>query len=89
MYQNYRIWDADFFQISAPQKQENNLGPHEPKFHFLVIPGKQESAGQADLRNLSELKEPPEDPDDQGLFLISRKYYWDSHGMRKLHPRYW
>ena len=41
-----------FFQITAPKNQEDNPDPHEANVLFLVTPGKQESAGQAALRNL-------------------------------------
>ena len=43
------------------------MDPHEPKVLLLGTPGKQYSAGQAALRNLSELEEPPVAPDDQGM----------------------
>ena len=55
------------YQITAPQNQENNLDPHESNVLFLGTHGKQASDGQVDLRNLSELKEPPEDPYDKGI----------------------
>ena len=56
-----------FFRIEAPQKQEKNLDPYEPKVLFLGTLVKCESTGHADLRNLSELEETPEAPDEQGL----------------------
>ena len=62
-----------FFQITAPKNQEEHSDPHEPKILFLGIPGKQESAGQVDLRNLSELEEPPEAPYDQGVLTYIKK----------------
>ena len=54
-----------FFQITAPQNQEENLGPHKSKVLFLGTTGKQDSAGQAALSNLSDLEEPSEAPDNQ------------------------
>ena len=34
-----------FFQITAPQNQEENFDPHEPKVLFLGTPVKQDSSG--------------------------------------------
>ena len=56
-----------FFHITALQKQEKNLEPHEPKVLFLGTLVKWESAGHTNLRNLTELEEIPEAPDYQGL----------------------
>ena len=41
-----------FFQITDPPNKEENLDPHEPKVLFFGTPEKQESSGQASLRNL-------------------------------------
>ena len=46
---------------------------HETKILFLVTPGKQDSSGQAALRNLSKLEEPPEGPDNQGVLTCIKK----------------
>ena len=63
----------NFFHITATQNQEKNLDPHESKVHFLGKPGKQESAEQAALRNLSELEEPQKAPYDQGVLTYIKK----------------
>ena len=47
------------FQINDPQNQEKNSDPHEPKAIFLGTPVIQDSEGQAALRNLPDLEEPP------------------------------
>ena len=57
----------NFFRITVPQNQEENLDSHESRVIFLVTPVKQESAGQAALRNLSELEETPEAQYYQGV----------------------
>ena len=57
----------NFFQITAPQYQEENPYPNKPKVLLLGTPGKQESTGKAALRNLSELEENQEAPDNQGM----------------------
>ena len=49
------------------------MDPHKPKVLFLVTPFKQDSVGQAALKNLSELEEPPEAPDDQGVLTYTKK----------------
>ena len=54
-----------FPQITGPQNQENSSDPHEPEVIFLGTTGKQDSAGQAALSNLSDLEEPSEAPDNQ------------------------
>ena len=56
-----------FFHITAPQNKEENQYIYETKVRFLGTPGKQESAGKADLRNLSKLEEPLESPNNQGM----------------------
>ena len=66
MYQEDRIWDAYFFPDNyPPQNQENNLDPHEPKVLLFGTLRKQESTGQAALRNISELEKTPEAIYDQ------------------------
>ena len=47
----YVMWN--FFQITAPKKQENKSDPHELKVLFLSTLVIQDSAGQSTLRNLS------------------------------------
>ena len=39
----------------------------------MVTPGKQESSGQATLRNFLELEETPEAPDNQGMLTYIKK----------------
>ena len=46
----------NFFQITTTQNQEEKSDPHEPKALFLGTPAKQDSSGQAAIRNLSELE---------------------------------
>ena len=60
-------------QITDPQNQEENPDPHEPNVLLLGTPGKQESAWQAALRNLSDLEEPPEALDNQGMLTYIKK----------------
>ena len=62
-----------FFQITSLQNQEENLDPHELKVLFLGTPVKQDSVGQADIRDLSELEEPPESTDNQGVLTYTKK----------------
>ena len=50
----------NFSQITDPRKQKNNSDPNELNVLFLGTPFNQEYAGQATLRNLSELEDPPE-----------------------------
>ena len=61
------------FQIIAPQNQEENPDPHEPKVLLLGTSRKQESSGKSDLRNLSDLEEPPEAPNNQGMLTHIKK----------------
>ena len=71
-----KIWKSGmriFFQINAPQNQEENPDPHEPNILLLGTPGKQEYAGQTTLRNQLELEEPPEAPYDQGMLTYTKK----------------
>ena len=63
----------NFFQITTPKNQEENPESHETKVLFLGTPGKQESERNATLRNISELEEPPEDPDNQGMMTYIKK----------------
>ena len=49
------------------------MEPHEPKVLFLGTPVKQEYSRQAALRNISELVEPPEDPDDQVVLTYIKR----------------
>ena len=62
-----------FFQITAPQNQEENLVPHKSKVLFLGTTGKQDSAGKSTLRDLLELEEPPEAPDNQWMLTYINK----------------
>ena len=61
------------FQINAPDNQENNLDADEPKVLFGGTMGKQVSTGQANLRNVSESEEPPEDLDDPGVLTYIKR----------------
>ena len=56
-----------FFQIIAPQNQEENSYPHEPKVLLLSTSVKQYSSGKYALINLSKLEESSEDPYNQGV----------------------
>ena len=62
-----------FYYITAPQNQQENSDPHETKVLFLGTTVKQESAGQANIMNQSDLEELPEYPDDQGMLIYIKK----------------
>ena len=49
MYQENGNSDPDFSQITASQKQEKNLDPHEPRVLFWGTRGEKESAGKTEL----------------------------------------
>ena len=63
----------NFNHITSPQNQEEKPDPHEPKVIFLGTPVKQDSSSQSTLRNLWELEESPEAPDNQGVMTYIKK----------------
>ena len=63
----------NFFQITAPQNQEENLDSNEPKVLLLGTPGKQESDRKAALKKYTIVRGTHRSPRQQRDIYLHQK----------------